>query len=47
MTKKYFCSKNYGDNEAGRLVADLFLFSKYAKYEIKTSGLPLIFNIFR
>ena len=41
------CFKNYAQNEAGRLVTDFFLFSKYAQYELKASGLQLIFNIFR
>ena len=34
-------------NEAGRLVPDLFLFFKYALYEVKASDLQLNFNIFR
>ena len=38
--------KNYAENEAGRLVADLFLFFKKAYYEVKASGLKLSFNIF-
>ena len=42
-----FFFKNYAENEVGRLVPDLFLFFKYASYEVKTSGLQLSFNIFR
>ena len=42
-----FFFKNYAENEAGRLVPDLFLFFKYALYDVKASGLPLSFNIFR
>ena len=38
--------KNYAENETGRLVPDLFLFFKKAKYEVKASGLQLSFNIF-
>ena len=34
-------------NEAGGLVPDHFLFFKKALYEVKTSGLQLIFNDFR
>ena len=34
------------ENEAGRLVADLFFFFEKALYEVKTSGLELSFNIF-
>ena len=39
--------KNPGENKGGRLVQDLFLFSKKALYEVKASGLELSFNIFR
>ena len=35
------------ENEAGRLVPDLFLFVKKALYEVKASGLQLSFNNFR
>ena len=38
---------NKRNNEAGRLVPDLFLFFKKAFHEIKASGLQLSFNIFR
>ena len=45
--EKYFSSKimqifffkNHAENEAGRLVLDLFLFFKKAFYEVKASGL--------
>ena len=33
------------ENEAGRLVPDLFLFFRKALYEVKSSGLQLTFNI--
>ena len=39
--------KNYAENEAGRLVPDLFLFFKKDLYEIKPSSLQLSFSIFR
>ena len=39
--------KNYAENEARRIVLDLFLFFKKAWYEVKTSGLQPSFNIFR
>ena len=46
---------NHAENEAGRLVPDLFLLfkkalklkNKYKLYEVKVSGLQLSFNIFR
>ena len=47
MKREIFFFKNYAKNEAGRLVADLFLFFKYAQYDVKASGLPLSCNIFR
>ena len=47
MARKTFFFKNYAENEAGRLVPDLFLFFKYAYYEVKASGLQLSFNVFR
>ena len=37
--------KNYSENEAGRLVPDLFLFFKKALHEVKAGGLQLSFNI--
>ena len=39
-------SKNYAENEAGRLVPDLFLFFENA-YEVKASGLQLSVDVFR
>ena len=39
--------KNHEENEAGRLVPDLFLFSKISLYKVKASGLQLSFNISR
>ena len=45
--KKIFFFKNYGENEAERLVPDLFLFFKKALYEVKASGLQLTFKKFR
>ena len=38
--------KNHAENEAGRVVPDLFLFFKKALSEVKASGLQLSFNIF-
>ena len=39
--------QNLAENEARRLVPDLFLFFRKALYEAKTIGLQLSFNIFR
>ena len=39
--------KNHGENEAGRLVPDIFLLFKKALYEVKASIMQLSFNIFR
>ena len=36
-----FFFKTYAENKAVRLVPDLFLFYRYAEYEIKASGLQL------
>ena len=44
VPESYTEFKNYAENEAGRLVPDLFLFYKKAK--IKENSLPLIFDIF-
>ena len=44
---KMFFFKTYAENEAGRLVPDLFLFFEYNLYEVKASGLQFSFNIFR
>ena len=41
-----FFSKSLAENEAGRLVPDLFLFFKKALHEVKARGLKLSFNIF-
>ena len=38
--------KNHAENEAGRLVPDLFLFFKKALYKVKAIVLQLDFNIF-
>ena len=37
--KRNIFFENYEENEAGRLVPDLFLFFKKALYEVKASGL--------
>ena len=42
-----FFFKNYAENKAGRLVADIFLFLKNSQYQVKTSDLQLSFNIFK
>ena len=47
MTREIFSFKNHAENDAGRLVPDLFLFLKKALYEVKASDLQLSFNIFR
>ena len=39
--------KNHAENEAGRLVPDVFLFFKEALDEVKASGLQLSFSQFR
>ena len=36
--RKIFFSKNHRENEAGRLVPDLFLFFEQALSEVKASG---------
>ena len=38
---------HYAENEAWRLVPDLFLVFKKASYEVKASDLQLNLNIFR
>ena len=43
---KVYFFKNYAENEAGRLVPDLFSFFEKALHEVKASGLHLSFNIF-
>ena len=47
MTKEIFFLKNHAENEAGRLVPDLFLFFKMALYKPKTNDLQLGFTVFR
>ena len=37
----------FQENDAGRLVSDLFLFLKKAEHEVKASCSQLNFNIFR
>ena len=48
MTRKIFVFKSHAENEAGRLVPDLFSFfkKKEALYEVKLSGLELRFSVF-
>ena len=46
MTRKIFSFKNYAENEAGRLVPDLFSFFKNAQYGVKASDMQLSFSIF-
>ena len=43
--KRKFFFKNHAQNEAGKLVPDLFMLFKNAKYKVKASGLQLNFNI--
>ena len=45
--KEKFFFKNHAENEAGRLVTDLFLYFKKALYDVKSSGLQLNTKIFR
>ena len=47
ITREIFFFENHTENEAGRLVSDLFLFFKKALYEVNASGLQLSFNQFR
>ena len=42
-----FLQKNHAENEAGRLVSNLFFFFKKALYEVKAGSLQLSFNIFQ
>ena len=44
--KRNIFSKDYEENEAGRLVSDLFLCLKNVQYEVKANGLRLTLNIF-
>ena len=41
-----FFFTNYAENEARRLIPELFYFSKKSLYEVKASGLHPSFNIF-
>ena len=43
----YFCFKDHAENEAGKLVPNLFLFFKKPLYEVNASDLQLSFNQFR
>ena len=45
ITREILFLKNYAENEAERLVPDLFLFLNKAWYEVKESGLWLSFNM--
>ena len=45
-TRQIIFFKCHAENEAGRLVSDLFLFFEKALYEVKASCLQLSFNIF-
>ena len=47
MSREIFFFKNNAENEAERLVSDLFLFFKKALHEMKTSVLQPNFNILR
>ena len=47
MKTEIFFFKNHAENQAGRLVPDLFLIFKKALYEVKANGLQLNFNHFR
>ena len=39
--------KSYPEDQAGKIVPDLFLFFKKVQYELKAGGLQLSFNIFQ
>ena len=43
---KYFFLQNYAENEAGRIVPDLFLIFKNALYRVKASGQHISFDLF-
>ena len=45
--KKNIYLQKHGENEAGRLVPDHFLFYKKALHKVKASSLQLRFTIFR
>ena len=43
---KIFFFKNYAENTVGRLIPDLFLFSKITLYRVKANSQHLNFDIF-
>ena len=45
--REIFYFKNHAENEAGRLVSDIFLFFQKALYKVKASGFHVGFTIFR
>ena len=45
ITRETFLFTYHAENEARRIVPDLFLFFKKALYEVKTSGLQPSFNM--
>ena len=45
--KRNISIKNHAENEAERLVPDLFLYFRKVLFEVKVSGLQLSFNIYR
>ena len=45
--RNIFFFKNHAENEAGRLVSDLFKFFKETLCQVKAGGLQVSFNIFR
>ena len=45
--KIFLKKKKNSENDAGKLVPDLFLFFKKTLYEVRSSGLQLSFNILR
>ena len=47
ITREIFFFENHTENEAGKLVPNLFLFFKKALHEVKISSLQLSFNHFR
>ena len=47
LTREIFFFKNHAENEAERLVLDLFLLFKQALYKVKPKGLPLGFTVFQ
>ena len=44
--RNIFFFKNHAENEAGRLVSDLFKFFKETLCQVKAGGLQVSFNIF-